>query len=58
MNRKDEMDKNIVYWIHKEIEEANHMHRRGLLFWKISIITLIIGVISFVFMVLSYCMGW
>jgi hypothetical protein len=53
MNRKDEMDN----WIHKEIEEANHMHRRGLLFWKISIITLIIGVISFVFMVLSYCMG-
>jgi HKD family nuclease len=45
-------------WIYKEIEEANKMHKKGLLFWKISIITLIIGVVSFVFMVLSHCMGW
>lgn len=45
-------------WIYKEIAEVNKMHRKGLLFWKISIISLIIGVVGFVFMVLSHCMGW
>jgi hypothetical protein len=45
-------------WIYKEIAEVNKMHSKGMLFWKISMISLIIGVVSFVFMVLSYCMGW
>jgi hypothetical protein len=45
-------------WIYKEIAEVNKMRSKGRLWGKISMISLIIGVVSFVFMVLSYCMGW